>query len=109
MLWVLTPLCAHLRRAQAYVGAFLRRTPEPAAESEAEAALAASDIVKAAKEAAEGPAEGSGDAADYLHRIGTFAQARSALPASATPAAMQASHRFCAYCPNNVPIARPSC
>ena len=64
-------------RAQAYVGAFLRRTPEPAAESESDTVLGPlSTVVKPPKEAATELEDSSGDAAAHLHNIGTFAQVR---------------------------------
>jgi hypothetical protein len=70
-------LAHRLYRAQAYVGAFLRRTPEPAAETEADTALGAvSPVAKPPKEAGAEQEDSSGDAADDLHRIGTFAQVK---------------------------------
>ena len=75
-IWNINVLCVVCQiRAQAYVGAFLRRTPEPAAESEADSVLGPlSTVVKPPKEAATELEDGSGDAAAHLHNIGTFAQ-----------------------------------
>ena len=73
----------YCHRAQAYVGAFLRRTPESASELGSELGLdseeglaSESALANAAGAAASGAGEGSGDvnAAEHLHTIGTFAQ-----------------------------------
>lgn len=81
--------------AQAYVGAFLRREPEPAAESEADNGLAAvSAMMDAAEEAPqEKSEEGDSDAADYLHRIGTFAQVHTIAPTEGGAQLLLLGHR----------------